>query len=119
MNAKIVESQSLRRGFRQSFHILDYFFIPVGTMHNKPIMTNEKGTEHQLLTESVIFYRKCFSYSSHIMIIQKLHPTRQISGMHLLLTYSLSTLSYYTRRKKRSARRISETDKREESTHPS
>ena len=29
MNAKIVESQSLRRGFRQSFHILDYFFIPV------------------------------------------------------------------------------------------
>lgn len=25
MNAKIVEPQSLRRGFRQSFHILDYF----------------------------------------------------------------------------------------------
>ena len=34
MNAKIVESQSLRRGFRQSFHILDYFFIPVGTLHH-------------------------------------------------------------------------------------
>ena len=43
MNAKIVESQSLRRGFRQSFHILDYFFIPVGTMHNKPINDKRKG----------------------------------------------------------------------------
>ncbi len=43
MNAKIVESQSLRRGFRQSFHILDYFFIPVDTMHNKPISDKRKG----------------------------------------------------------------------------
>ena len=38
-----VEPQSLRRGFRQSFHILDYFFIPVGTIHNKPINDKRKG----------------------------------------------------------------------------
>lgn len=43
MNAKIVEPQNLRRGFRQSFHILDYFFIPVDTMHNKPISDKRKG----------------------------------------------------------------------------
>lgn len=55
-------------------------------------MTNEKGTEHQLLTESVIFYRKCFSYSSHIMIIQKTTPNqtdiRNAPTPYLLPIYS-------------------------------
>lgn len=50
-------------------------------------MTNEKGTEHQLLTESAIFYRKCFSYSSHIMIIQNYtQPDRYPECTYSLLT---------------------------------
>jgi hypothetical protein len=57
MNAKIVEPQSLRRGFRQSFHILDYFFIPVDTMHNKPISDKRKGNG-----TPIINFLSTFSY---------------------------------------------------------
>ena len=44
MNAKIVEPQNLRRGFRQSFHRLDYFFMPVDIIPSKLINSKQRHT---------------------------------------------------------------------------
>ena len=99
MNAKIVEPQSLRRGFRQSFHILDYFFIPVGTIHNKPINDKRKGNVTliingicNILQEVLLIF---IAYNDHSKTTPNQTDIRNVPTP----TYFLSTFSYYTKEK--------------------